>query len=132
MNQLIQRLKAIAKDFDAEFEIHYGKEARGGYYNVDKRSFVICDGYSGKRHIVTAFFHELAHCLDHRDGMFKNYYAKRRTNKTKRRIALRAELHTDRLGEALCKFFFPNTRYRRSYRSKKHYEFLMAYYKDKK
>jgi len=70
----------------------------------------------------SAVFHELAHILCFRMGVYKTYHHETLPRKKMaiyvRRYGLRAERYVDRMGEGLMKVFFPNMEYRHCYNTK--------------
>ncbi len=82
------------------------------------------------RVVISTFFHELSHYLDHRDGLFKRFYSLATPKYVLRRIALRAERHADERGRKECQKMFPRVKYVVVYRSSVDVHYLKLYYKD--
>jgi hypothetical protein len=127
--RLIKKLKQIAKSHKVSVRFNKRQGYYGGYYKGDKKSIVVV--YTCKRAwFLSAFFHELAHVLEHRDGIYANYYKKRQNLTVKRKLALRAERHTDKRAKIICKKYFPKIRYKEGYRTKFAEQLLQDYYAD--
>jgi len=127
--RLIARLRRIAKEYGARLYIWTSDDGSSGQYCMLTRHLFVARDLT-YRQTVSAFFHELCHFLDHRDGIFKRFYSASTSLKDNRFLALRAELHTDNRAQKLTKEYFPKLRYVKAYRSKQDITFLMDYYKD--
>lgn len=123
------RLKRIAKEHGVKVRFHKAPKFYGGYYYGDKKNICVVET-STHDWFVSAFFHELAHVFEHRDGIYARYYARRTPLWIRRKIALRAERHTDKRAQVICKKYFPKVRYKYGYRSKWAVEYLRGYFAD--
>lgn len=127
-NILFIRLRKIAKTFGARLHMSSTVELNGTY---DYETSLICVSKVNTRAgIISTFFHELGHHVEYTSGKYKNYYNYRRSLKTQRRLALRAERSADKTGEQLCKKFYPNVRYERAYRTAHEIDYLRWDYSD--
>ncbi len=87
--------------------------------------------------LVTIFCHELAHYLNYLDNTYYKYHhlsGKKfmRRFKTKDAIikyALKAEVYTDKRGKKLCAKYFPDIKFKRTYKlNKKFYDMMYNKY----
>ena len=118
LDALKKKFKTIAAEHDVVVRFHKGPKEYGGYYNSDRKSMVVVlDHHFEKDWPISAFFHELAHVLDHRDGLYADLYDKRSSLRKKRFLALRAERHTDDRGAALCRKYFKKVKFFKAYSS---------------
>lgn len=128
-SRTIDRLKRIAKEHNVKARFHKPPKPYGGFYAGDKKSIVVVT-YADLRWLISAFFHELSHVLEHREGIYANYYRRKSTLPVRRKLALRAERHTDKRAQMICKKYFPKIRYRYGYRQQWQVEFLQDYFTD--
>lgn len=106
-------LKSIAKTFGltVKFENHGDKFA--GCYSRYNKTITINTYFYNKdtSYNLSVFFHEVAHQYCNDVGMWSNFYKPNRHNKTLKRIALKAEKDTDRVGRELMRLYFPEFKY---------------------
>lgn len=81
-----------------------------------------------ERVFLSDFFHELAHVIDFRNGLYKAYYKDFPTKKELSRWALQAEIHTDFTGNKLMEKHWPNVKFQYTYKYKKWQKFLRKYW----
>ena len=126
---LIKKLSSIAEEYQVKAIFRKASPWYAGYYHGDKKTItvVVRDSISTT---VTTFFHELSHVLEHRDGYYSNYYKRGQTLTVRRRLALRAERHTDKRGKKLCKKHFPKVVFKLNYQTKEQVKFLKEWYSD--
>lgn len=126
--RLTRRLRRIAKAYDLglRFKPSVGFEAE---YWVNERIAVLQLDVTATE-LVSNFFHELGHHIDHVTGRFRTFYDSRTPLYLQRRVSLKAERHADKVGEELCSLFFPKVRFKRSYRSREDAQFNRDYYAD--
>ena len=110
--ELLKDLRKIAKHYDIT-SVKFKKlsEEYGGVAHWD--GSITVNKSLTKLKIVCAFFHEIAHQLNRRDGKFLIYHtASSWSDPSKfahiRRTALRAERYTDKRGKKLMKEWMPN------------------------
>lgn len=127
--KLRNKLVLIAKEHSVVVKFQKIKRHYGGYYEGDKKTIIVTTAVP-KRELISNFMHELSHVLDHRDGLFKKFYSSQSPKYTKRRLALRAERHTDRRAAKLCKVYFDGVRYLPGYSLWWQVCYLQAYYAD--
>lgn len=127
--RLIKELRQIAKEYGIKVRFRLHKDLEAYYDCVDKE--IVIDYNTTKqstdRVLLSNFFHELAHFLDHKEKKFINYYKASTPLYKLRRIALNAELHTDNRAIKLSKQYY-NFRYVKAYRNKEHRQWLKEYY----
>jgi len=74
--------------------------------------------------LISHFFHELGHILDHETGVYRDYYKKFPTKKYLKRFAVKAEMHADLSGEKLQRLWYPRLTFIHTYKYKKWQEWL--------
>lgn len=127
--KLLKRLRDIAKEFKVSVRYERNQGWYGGYYHGDKKHITVVRTRK-LEWFISAFFHELSHVLDHRDGLYKGFYGKRAKLPRIRFLALRAERHTDNRAAKACKKYFPKVEYKYGYRLAWQVEWLRGYYAD--
>jgi predicted SprT family Zn-dependent metalloprotease len=68
--------------------------------------------------MLTALFHEMAHLINYQNNKYYQYHENKLTNKAivyAIRFGLRAEQHTDQIGEKLMKAYDPKTNFKHTY-----------------
>lgn len=124
--RLTKRLRRIAKAHG--LKLWFRDVGFSGEYHVgENRAVVQLDNTAS--HVISTFFHELGHHLDFHAGRYPSFY-KDTPLYMQRRVALKAELSADRLGQKLCKKYFPKVKYAKSYRSEGDLIYLKWYYSD--
>jgi hypothetical protein len=127
--RLYARLRKIAKSYGTRLYLSSKLEEDEGQYDIYSRNIWVATGLD-TRTTISAFFHELAHFLDHKDGLFSRFYNSSSPMYVNRFLALRAERHTDKRGQVLCKRYFPKIRYKKAYISKEDIQYLKDQYQD--
>lgn len=100
-----------------------------GYYNPTDKIIKLNIEMSANE-LISTFFHELAHFLDHRDGLFKTFYSNSVPKYVIRRMALKAERHADKRGAKECKKYFPKVKFMYQYRNAFAVDMLRRMYQD--
>lgn len=124
--RITKKLRKIAKQYglklwfrDVEFSGEYHVGFDRAVVSLNKPSY----------QVISTFFHELGHHLDYHNGKYPSFYQSTPLYK-QRRVALKAELSADRLGQKLCKKYFPKIKYHTSYRTEEDLIYLEWYYSD--
>jgi hypothetical protein len=108
--RLIKKLKQIAKELRINARFRKGPNYFGGGYYNDKKNILVIKS-EDLIFMTSSFFHETAHVLDHREGLFKKFYKKRPKYNQLIKVALRAERHADARGKKLMRKYFPRLKY---------------------
>ena len=125
--ELRKELIKIAHSYDVK--CRFLKRIKIPYVAVEKRMiFLAKDNTMTKRSVLSAFFHEVGHMVDFDNGLFKPYYKLYPTRKALKRLALRAEIHTDETGSKLMRKHFPNTAFEYTYKYKKWQKLLKEHW----
>jgi hypothetical protein len=132
--QVKAKCEEIAKDYGAKLTWIKGEKGYG-YYIPGTNKIFVADGGT-LQSVISIFCHELGHYENYLTGRFYKYHHLRgrpfmRAFKKKKsliRYALRAEIFTDKVGKKLCAEYFPDVKYRGSYKMNKAY-FDMMYQK---
>jgi hypothetical protein len=95
----------------------------GEYCHKSKTAWVNLDNPANV--VISTVFHELGHHLDLEAGLFRKYYDGRSSNRTMRRLALRAERHADLVGRRLCKKYFPKVKFHEAYVDQEDIDWLL-------
>jgi hypothetical protein len=117
--KLIRELRSIAASLGAR--CHFTKHMMGGCHIEANRIAVGLKNIKSNAELISIFFHEIGHVWCYQNGRYKIYHSNA-TLKTKsaqkkhKRLALRAEVFADKVGERLCEDYYPLTKYQRSYR----------------
>lgn len=126
-NKLLSILKTygVNKVFLASnLDYSYAKCKEGeiviGLKNVD---------INNRRELLSTMFHEAAHIVNYNNNKYYKYHHDLGGKKYLRRIALRAERYTDKVGRKLMKEHYPDVRYLAGYRTKENQQWLRDYYK---
>lgn len=126
--RLLKQLKNIAKLFKISLRLVENKDYSGEYNCLDKTISICID--EERNTIISSFFHELGHFVDHSTGKYPSFYKTKSPLYKQRMISLRAERSADEVGKRLCKAYFPNTKYEKSYLTKAEIKYNREYYKD--
>jgi hypothetical protein len=97
-----------------------------GYY-IPGTNKIFVGGTGSKRAVATIFCHELGHYKNYLSGKYYRYHHLKgktfsRKFKTKDaivRYALKAEIYTDKVGKRLCAQYFPEVKYKKTYKFNK-------------
>lgn len=117
-----KKLKAIAKKFGVKMIIQRDEEGLEGAYGYaySWRGFikVFYSSKSTNRRIISVVFHEIAHCLNYRDGKFLAYHSGKTDADNLRKIlytGLKAERYTDNRARKMIESYSPATPYMDGY-----------------
>lgn len=119
--ELKTKCREIAREHNVEIKFIKGETY--GYYIPNTNKIAVGVGGS-KRSIMTIFSHEMGHVFNFRNKKYYKYHryvGKQYTKrfKTKHRAvdyALKAEIYTDTVGIRLAKKWFPELKYKRTYK----------------
>lgn len=118
-----EELKQLAKNFGLKLTFKKMDYA-SGFFN--SRDGLIClDSRLTTKLMLSVFFHELGHCFDMSSGLYNSFYNRHKLRKDKfywnkvARIAFNAEVHTDKTGKMLMKYFYPEYSYIKGYQNRK-------------
>lgn len=124
-SKLIKELRKIAKMYGMKLYTKPTMSCQGEYSHNKKSAWINLDQEHDP--LVSTFFHELGHHIDYTEGKFVKFYDNRSSLATLRAISLRAERHADKVGQTLCKKYFPSVRYEKAYRNREDVEWLKDY-----
>lgn len=115
-----KQMRDIAKTFNCKVSIAKHGTKFAGCFKRKERKLLIntyhTDG-RGVDYVWSVFFHELAHQFCYDSSIYPTYYKTRIPLMTYKRIALKAEKETDRIGKQLMKLYFPDMKYTEWYLS---------------
>lgn len=126
--RITKKLRKIAKEYNLKLWFKPSISFSGEYHVGDDRAVVQLDNPSAT--VISTFFHELGHHIDFHEGRFPTFYDISSPLYRQRKVALKAERHADMVGQRLCKKYFPNVKFQKSYRSESDIDYLRYYYAD--
>lgn len=109
--EALEALKVIAKAHGVKVVVR--RNLAGATWNPSKRVIslgAVC--FQSQRYLLSYFFHELAHSVNHDQKKYWTYHKIDKINdQNLKRIALKAERYTDRVGKSLLEIHFPGVPY---------------------
>lgn len=99
--ETVNKVKALCKYY--EVTCHFASLTQLGGVAYPYDSVIVLDTDLTDNMLLTAAFHEIQHCLNYRNKKYFNYHKKRRNKKLAKKIALRAEVYTDKEAKKLAK-----------------------------
>lgn len=126
--RVTKKLRRIARLHDMKLRFKPSVGLKAEYWVGD--SLAILQLEVTERELVSNFFHELGHHLDYTSGLFRSFYSPKTPLYVQRKVSLKAERHADKIGERLCRKYFPKVKFRKSYRSREDIQFNRDYYAD--
>lgn len=125
--KLRKKLHKIAKEYKVKLRFREFVSFGGDWYYGTIR---ISIKNTTKREIISNFFHELGHHIDYTNKLYPSFYNSKSSWAKLRRISLKAERHADKVGQQLCKKYFPKIKFMRSYLSENNIKYNKLYYSD--
>ena len=116
-----KEIREFMKQFDVK--VHYVK--KGWSYADMQREIIALDlrECDCEEKAWSLAFHELAHIVCYREGIYKKYHddvlPPKKYAKYIRRYGLRAERHVDKMGEQFMAYYFPKMKYMQAYRDER-------------
>jgi hypothetical protein len=119
-NAIIKEIKQILKDNDIQFEISLSSNQ---CYSYPSQRFIFLGfnsrEFKSRDHMLTALFHEIAHIQNYLTNKYFTYHNEQQHNKKSVayaiRFGLRAEQHTDKIGEKLMALYDPKATFHPTY-----------------
>jgi hypothetical protein len=122
LNSLKKELRLIAKEHGIKVIFVRNLECSGLAYCLDGRIYVRVIDRNRILHednkIITTFFHEVGHVICYRRGRYKMYNSGYFSYKHAKKYALKAERAADTAGSKMCKKYYPNMKWKKSYFNK--------------
>lgn len=118
--ELMRKCEQLARENNVDLTWIEGEY---GYYIPNTNRIAV--GMTGsKQAVATIFSHEMGHVFNFRNKKYYKYHrfvGKQYTRRFKKKhsavdYALKAELYTDRVGRRLCKKWFPDIKFRATYK----------------
>ena len=125
------RLAKIAKETGCI--VKFNQKLEDGFeaaYFIENKTIVIGRDCNNSRELASTFFHELGHHYCSQFNIYEDYH--KRFNENTYKLALRAELYVDAVGEEMyCDAGFKDLgKYIRSYRTQESKAWLKEYWLD--